>query len=136
LKIELYILLPAATFFVLLLIGFIRLLTGARNAQLTKVTCTEFFNIEEPDVSISNIIISEDNSCALIITNAKKPFFLIRPHGDKLVLQALPENLSGITQIAGNALKFPRLNIAHPPAILKLPDNAQNCDWFSTLKVS
>ncbi|MCF8466690.1 MAG: hypothetical protein K9G33_04755 [Sneathiella sp.] len=83
------ILLPAAALAVLIVILFIRLVAGRRDADLTPGTLTVFLRDQEPGENIIRSVISGDGKYALVQWQNGKGIGLVRSFGDKLVLQML-----------------------------------------------
>ncbi|MEH6494835.1 MAG: hypothetical protein V7740_03750 [Pseudomonas marincola] len=113
-QIEPYILLPIAALFVGIVIVFIRLVAGPRNAKITEEGCLQLMKFEEPETNVHTICISLDQSAALLLTDAAVPLRLVRRHGDKLVLQ-IPDISDVKTTAAKNGLiQIRRQDFSHP----------------------
>ncbi|MBL4667299.1 MAG: hypothetical protein JKY04_07975 [Sneathiella sp.] len=113
-QIEPYILLPIAALFVSVVIVFIRLVAGPRNATVTEEKCLQLMAFEEPDTSIDRICVSQDNKAALLLTGSNQPIRLVRQHGDKLVLQT--PDISDIKTGGGQSglIQISRQDFSHP----------------------
>ena len=132
-QIEPYILLPIAAAFVLVVIVFIRLVAGSRNAIVSKESCTELLSYEEPDNIIENILVAHDNTAALILTCNKVPLRLVRRHGDKVVLQTLSPADIEPTNEPSMGFSIHRQDFSHPAIQLNCtPDEAST--WAILLR--
>ncbi|MEX0583856.1 MAG: hypothetical protein WD185_09315 [Sneathiella sp.] len=111
------VLLPAAGIAVLIVILYIRLVAGRRDARLTREGLTVFLSDQEPEREVTRFIISEDGKYALIRWRDGGDIGLVRGFGDKLVYQSLAaEELSKCAwDTEGRALKIPRQGLAFPP---------------------
>ncbi|MEX1035372.1 MAG: hypothetical protein WDZ54_05410 [Sneathiella sp.] len=111
------VLLPAAGIAVLIVILYIRLVAGRRDARLTPEGLTVFLRDQEPEREVTRFVISEDKRYALIHWRDGGDIGLVRGFGDKLVYQSLAaEELSKCAwHTEGRALKIPRQGFAFPP---------------------
>ncbi|MEP3247177.1 MAG: hypothetical protein ABJN40_10410 [Sneathiella sp.] len=110
-----YILIPSATLAVLLMILFIRLMTGRRNAHLEEATVRDFLSHEEAGISISGLSIDETGTAALIKLEDEHPLRLIRSFGDRMVMQILEFSDLQIEEHSDDgALYIKRQDISHP----------------------
>jgi len=124
--IEPYILLPSAAFFVILMIIFIRLVAGARNAVLTENKIMSFIAKEETNIPILNLLLSQDHKYALVELDDKDPVRLIRTFGDKLVSQTI--SLS-ILVTRGRTVSIERQDFSHPAIRFDLPPEDALTPW-------
>ena len=131
LKIDLYILLLGAAIAVLLLILFIRLMTGRRNIQLGPQICETLLLEIEPDLSLEKLTVSDDNSCALGKARNENLFLLFRALGNKPVLQTVTD-LDQL-DVREDGLHMDRQDIGHPPAHIKIRDS-QTLEFWAQIK--
>ncbi|MAZ04584.1 MAG: hypothetical protein CMN56_15730 [Sneathiella sp.] len=115
------VLLPAAGIAVLVVILYIRLVAGRRDARLTAEALPAFLQFQEPEREVARSVISEDGRYALIRWRDGSDIGLVRGFGDKLVYQSLAvEELSKCTlDTNAHALKIPRQGFAFPPVIFR-----------------
>ncbi len=115
------ILLPAAGIAVLVVILFIRLVAGRRDARLTAEDLPAFLRFQEPEREVACAVISEDGRYALIRWRDGSEIGLVRGFGDKLVYQSLAaEEISKCTlDTNAHALEIPRQGFAFPPVIFR-----------------
>ncbi|WP_025899273.1 hypothetical protein [Sneathiella glossodoripedis] len=123
-QIDLHILLGGAAIAVLLLVAIIRLISGAREAELNEEAVKKFFMENEPDFTIRFLSINKKSTAALIHCEENEAIFLIRAFGEKLVLQQL-QNLKSV-QIQADKIIISREGLAHPPLAFEF----QNHDEF------
>ncbi|GEM_PF-4569622 len=113
--IEPYILIPSAAAAVLVMVLYIRFMTGARNMQLTETNIRLFLSQEEVGVPVQTILISDDGRAALISLSDPHPLRLIRSFGDKMVMQVISE-ADIQTPVQGKiGLVVKRQDIGHGP---------------------
>ncbi|MBL4739750.1 MAG: hypothetical protein JKY12_02080 [Sneathiella sp.] len=128
--IEPYILLPISAFFTILMILFIRLIAGARNAVLTENKIRSFVAEEETNVPVRNLLLSQDNKYALVELDDKDPLRLIRTFGDKLVSQTI--SLS-ILVTKGRTVSIVRQDFSHPAISFDLPPEDALSPWAKSI---
>ncbi len=126
-KIDLYILLLGAAIAVLLLILFIRLMTGRRNIALDRQTCEALLAAIEPDLILGTLTISHDKNCALGIAQNEKLLLLFRGLGNKPVLQTIT-NLDQL-HIREDGLYIDRQDIGHPAAHIRTSEGPTLKYW-------
>ena len=118
-----FILLPIAAVAVLLVVLFIRAVSGHRQALVTEKSAREFLKSHEPHLNITSIQVSENEKAAVVLWQETDDIGLIRSFGDKLVLQNFDQ--ADITNKSGtdgqHKIMFPRQGLAHPPAAVDLP---------------
>lgn len=128
--IEPYILLPSAAFAVVLMILFIRLVAGPRDAALTDAAVRSFIAAEETNVVIKNIVLSQDNKYALVELADADPLRLVRTFGDKLVFQTItPASL----KTKGRTVSIGRQDFSHPAISFDLPPEKGLSQWAKSL---
>ncbi|WP_339630552.1 hypothetical protein [uncultured Sneathiella sp.] len=115
------VLLPAAGIAVLIVIIYIRLVAGRRDARLTTEELDTFLRFQEPERTVARSALSEDGKYALIRWCDGEGIGLVRGFGDKLVYQSLTaEDLSKCTlDTNAHALRIPRQGFAFPPIIFR-----------------
>ncbi len=110
-----YILIPSATLAVLLMILFIRLMTGRRDMHLEETTLRNFLSYEEPGIAISDLSIDETGTAALIKLEEEPPLRLVRSFGDRMVMQVLEISDLQIEEHGDDGtLYIKRQDISHP----------------------
>lgn len=116
------ILLPIAAFAVLLVVLFIRAVSGHRQATVNETSARDFLRSHEPFLEITALHIDIAGKTAVVSWQETDKIGLIRAFGDKLVLQTFVHDdiraKSGID--GGQQLLFPRQGIAHPPTTVHL----------------
>ena len=127
LKIDLYILLLGASGAVLLLILFIRLMTGRRNVAMNPKTCEALLAAMEPDLSLEMLTISRDKTCALGKAQSKNLLLLFRGLGNKPVLQTVTD-LDQL-HVREDGLHVDRQDIAHPAAHIQTHESSALEFW-------
>ncbi len=117
--IEPYILIPSAAAAVLVMVLYIRFMTGARNMLLTETNIQMFLSKEEVGVPVKTILISDDGRAALISLTDPQPLRLIRSFGDKMVMQMISEAdiQKPVQEKTGLVVK--RQDIGHGPLIFR-----------------
>lgn len=132
-ELEIHYLLIGAGFFVILVILFIRAMTGAKNAVLTEEVCLDYINKLEPDFEPKESIVSNDQKSALLHSQKTGEFRLIRQHGDKLVAQTVSHVDIAHANSSANVIEFRRQDIAHPPVKLTLSSNERRDHWITLM---
>ncbi len=112
-QIELHILLGSAALAVIILIGIIRLISGAKNVDITPEICQSFFAENEPEASIEKITINKAKSAALVETAEANHPYILRAFGNKLVCQHL-HNLKSVSRTE-NSIVIAREGLSYPP---------------------
>ncbi|MEH6401723.1 MAG: hypothetical protein V7750_00020 [Sneathiella sp.] len=125
-----YILLPSAAFAVILMVLFIRLVAGSRNAVLNAHIVQSFMAKEETNIPVLNLLLSQDHKYALVELNDKDPIRLIRAFGDKLVSQTI--SLSNLAT-KGRTVSIARQDFSHPAISFDLPPEEVLNPWAKSL---
>lgn len=127
LKIDLYILLLGAAIAVLLLILFIRLMTGRRNIAMSPQTCEALLAAIEPNLSLETLTVSRDKTCALGKAQNKNLILLFRGLGNKPVLQTVTD--MGQLHVREDGLHIDRQDISHPAAHIQTHESSALEFW-------
>ena len=115
------ILVPAAAFAVLVMILYIRLIAGRREASIDEAGIRAFLALQVPELSPDQILISEDGKAALIIWEETDKTNLVRCFGDKLVMQPLATTVISKSDLdpAFEGLQIPRQGLTLPPLLFR-----------------
>jgi hypothetical protein len=112
-QIELHILLGSAAIAVIIVIGIIRLISGAKNARLTQEGCEKFIADNEPNIRIKTLVLNKTKTAALLEDEHSKRPYLLRVFGNKIVCQQL-HNPKSVTRV-GNSITIAREGLSYPP---------------------
>ncbi|GLQ06386.1 hypothetical protein [Sneathiella chinensis] len=123
-------LVTGATIAVILMVTFIRLMTGSRQARIDEATVRDFLAHEEINVPVLDILLSEDHRAALVRLDDPAPIRLIRSFGNTLVMQVLS---NGEIQPQPNRIVIARQDMGHPATTLSLREGQPLPGWLSPI---
>lgn len=112
-EIDPVILVPGAAVAVLLMILYIRLVIGRREALLEEAEVTAFLRLQAPDLTLDRLLISADRKSALVFWRDQQAIGLVRSFGNKFVLQSIAETT--LRPSTNEVVHIPRQGLAHPP---------------------
>ncbi|MEH6527737.1 MAG: hypothetical protein V7723_16840 [Sneathiella sp.] len=106
----------------LLVVLFIRAVSGHRQAAVTENSARGFLSLHEPHLHIASLQIDRNEKTAVVSWQETDDIGLVRSFGDKLVLQTFSRSdLIQKSEADGDYnIQFPRQGFAHPPAAVKL----------------
>ncbi|USG62742.1 hypothetical protein NBZ79_07095 [Sneathiella marina] len=116
----------------LLVVLFIRAVSGHKQASVSEKSVRDFLKSHEPHLHISKIQIGENALAAIVFWKDTEEVGLVRSFGDKLVLQVFGQ--ADIIRKSGNdgyeLVKFPRQGLAHSATTIRLsaPSRFQSSD--------